>query len=66
MLKHVWSVYSAHLALNFEKLSQNTLVHDSWIDTATLSDENRVDEVCGKGFKVPQAGLVFSVGTIKL
>lgn len=65
VVKNIWSVASPHQATSFDKRTQGQLVLDSWIDTTMLSEENRVEEVCNRGFKCPQSGLVFSTGSIK-
>ncbi|OMJ66336.1 hypothetical protein SteCoe_36843 [Stentor coeruleus] len=65
IIKQMWSISSPHLINKFEKvtLSMNTL--DSWVDTSKLNEDNRIEEICGRGFSIPSAGLVFSVGSLK-
>jgi CRISPR/Cas system CSM-associated protein Csm2 small subunit len=65
VVKQIWSISSPHLINSFEKISQGMLVLDSWVDTSKLNEDNRIEEICGKGFNIPSAGLVFSVGSLK-
>ena len=39
-------------------------MHDCWVDCAKLGLDNSIAEVCQRGFKIPQGGLRFTVGTI--
>lgn len=42
------------------------LVLDSWVETASLDENNRMEKVCSKGFEFPPHGLKFPTGHIKL
>ena len=65
VLKQMWAVTSPHLISSFEKASQGMLTLDSWVDSSKLNEDNRIEEICSKGFNIPAAGLVFSVGSLK-
>lgn len=49
--------------MNYQK---GLLVLDSWLESANLDENNRVEKVCSKGFEFPQNGLLFPTGHIKL
>lgn len=65
VVKQIYSVASPHLTLGFDKKAQGKLVLDSWLDTSVLIEENRIEDVCTRGFKCPQGGLLFAVGAAK-
>lgn len=65
VLKQMWAITSPHLISSFEKASQGLLTLDSWVDTTKLNEDNRIEEVCSRGFNIPPAGLVFPVGSLK-
>ena len=65
VVKQIYSVASPHLSLGFDKKSQGKLVLDSWLDTSVLIEENRIEDVCTRGFKCPTGGLLFAVGAAK-
>ncbi|CAG9322258.1 unnamed protein product [Blepharisma stoltei] len=66
VVKQIWSVASAHQAINFDKRTQGVLVLDSWIDTSSLDENNRLEDVCSKGFKCPPGGVYFRIGNVQL
>lgn len=66
VIKQMWSISSPHLINQFEKASENLLVLDSWVDVSQLSEDNRIEEMCARGFNIPNKGLVFQIGSLKL
>lgn len=47
-------------------VGKGLLVLDSWLESAYLDENNRVEKVCSKGFEFPPSGLLFPTGHIKL
>jgi len=65
VIKQMWSVASPQLTTNFDKKSQMKVV-DCWVNLSHLGEENRLEDTCKRGFKIPKPGLVFTTGSIKL
>jgi hypothetical protein len=66
VIKQMWSISSPHLINQFEKTSEGQLVLESWVDVSKLSPDNRIEEICARGFSIPSSGLHFQVGSLKL
>lgn len=63
----VWSVNNPHLSVQFERKGQALLQLDSWVDVNGLDDSNAVQDVCKRGFQLPESGegMVFPTGNIR-
>eukprot|EP00388_Colpodella_angusta_P008078 GDKJ01022330.1.p1 GENE.GDKJ01022330.1~~GDKJ01022330.1.p1 ORF type:complete len:650 (+),score=104.67 GDKJ01022330.1:104-1951(+) len=63
-LQNAWSVTIPKLESDFKKRTKGTLVMDTWVDAASLSFDNSLQDVCSRGFKVPTKGLRVSLGNL--
>jgi hypothetical protein len=63
----VWSISNPSLTVGFERRAANLLALDSWVDINALDDSNPIQEVCKRGFHLPEngEGLVLSTGNIR-
>ncbi len=63
----MWSISNPHLSLAFERRTGGLLTVDCWVDVNKLDDYNTVQDVCKRGFHMPDnnQGLVFETGNIK-
>lgn len=63
-----WSISNPHLSVQYERRAQGMLAVDCWVDINSLDESNPVQEVCKRGFHMPDtgSGLDFSTGNIRL
>lgn len=63
-----WKVSNPHLSMQFERRTSNTLCLESWVDAAKLSKMNHLQDVCSRGFHMPESGkgLTFHTGKIHI
>lgn len=61
-----WSINNPHLTVMYERRSTGMLSVDCWLDITTLDARNPVQEVCKRGFYMPDSaeGLPFVTGNI--
>uniref|UniRef100_A0A0G4FGV3 B box-type domain-containing protein n=1 Tax=Chromera velia CCMP2878 TaxID=1169474 RepID=A0A0G4FGV3_9ALVE len=65
-LKNAWSISVPEVSSLFERRNRGSLVLHSWVDTGALTSDNTIQDVCRRGFRVPQSGLRVSVGNLGL
>lgn len=63
----VWSISNPHLTVAYERKAANLLSVDSWVDINSLEDANPIQEVCKRGFAMPEGGdgLLLATGNIR-
>ncbi|KAG9391858.1 hypothetical protein J8273_6871 [Carpediemonas membranifera] len=63
---NIWNVVNPHVAAQFERLSADSMIVESWINTLTLDNENTVHDICQRGFKIGEKGLPITTGLMDL
>jgi hypothetical protein len=63
----VWSVNNPHLTVAFERRAQGLLSVDCWVNISQLDMNNPIQDICKRGFTMPEAGegLPFATGNLK-
>ncbi len=63
-----WSINNPHLTVMYERRSAGMLSVDCWVDISSLDARNPVQEVCKRGFYLPESGegLPFVTGNLSL
>ena len=63
-----WSISNPSLNIQYERKAQSLLSLDCWVDIAALGPENPIQDVCKRGFVMPEdgQGLPFLTGNIKV
>ncbi|RYG43881.1 hypothetical protein EON67_12385, partial [archaeon] len=59
----VWSVNNPHLSVQYERRAAGSLAVDVWIDINKLDELNAVQDVCKRGFHMPDNGSGMEVVT---
>lgn len=62
-----WSITNSHLSVMYERRASGMLSVDCWLDINALDGRNPIQEVCKRGFYVPESGegLPFTTGNIR-
>lgn len=66
VVTNIWNIASAHITASFDRRTDNMTVLDSWIDSNSLDENNRLEEISITGFKVPNSGYLISTGAARL
>lgn len=63
----IWSIANPHVSLAFERASAGLLCLDCWVDVTALDENNAIQDVCKRGFVMPESGdgLPFLTGNIR-
>lgn len=51
-----WSITNSHLSVMYERRASGMLSVDCWLDINALDGRNPIQEVCKRGFYVPESG----------
>lgn len=60
----IWAISNPQQNVEFERRSASLLRLDSWVDVNAMEDVNSIQEVCQRGFRVSESGLLFNVGNV--
>ena len=64
----VWRVENPHLTLQFDRRTASLLCLESWVNVGALPSYNKIQDVCNRGYYLPEdgSGLTFKTGHITL
>lgn len=63
---NAWTIANPHLNVQYERRSSGLLAVDCWVDMTMLDAANPIQDVCKRGFVVPDGGdgLLFTTGNM--
>ncbi|PHJ24685.1 zinc finger protein [Cystoisospora suis] len=65
-LLQAWHIAPPHIISNFERRTKGRLLAYSFVDMASLDEENSLQDIARRGFKVSPRGMRFAVGNFSL
>ncbi|KYK66638.1 zinc finger protein [Toxoplasma gondii TgCatPRC2] len=65
-LLQAWHIATPHLVSAFERRTQGRLLTYSFVDTASLDEDNSLQDIARRGLKIPMTGMRFAVGNFSL
>ena len=65
-VRSLWELHLPTVRQHFEQKTTGSLVLPSWLPISQLDHMNGVQEVCQRGFKIDEAGLLVQVGNFAL
>ncbi|KAL8431405.1 hypothetical protein Efla_001760 [Eimeria flavescens] len=65
-LLHAWHVAPPHVVYQFEKRTARRLVVYSFVDASLLDEDNSIQDVTRRGFKIGPRGMKFVLGNFSL
>lgn len=66
LIQQIWHVNIGSISTAFERRTQDKLVLYCWVDTNELDQNNSIQDVSRRGFKIPSSGMKFTSGNIRL
>jgi hypothetical protein len=64
----VWRIENVQLELQFDRRTSGVLCLESWVNVGALASYNKIQDVCSRGYYLPEdgTGLSFKTGHVAI
>jgi hypothetical protein len=65
-VNNIYNISNTHVNSSFDSYSKGSTLLESFLSTEKLTDQNKLEKICQKGFDLPEEGMSFNVGYKKI